>query len=223
VEPNSLPATERPGESAAGLWRTFLASTLVLAASLGLLFVATEGGSAFTTETLRRSAVMRSPQPIPDLQVIDASGVSASLLERRAADPRVWIVDFVYTQCASVCLSLGTVYQRLQAEITERGLQDRVGLVSVSFDPARDDAPALQAYASRWGMQPQVWQVLTLARPSDRRRLLDAFGIMVIPAPLGEFEHNAALHVVDAAGRLVRIVDHDDPGRALAIATALTR
>jgi protein SCO1/2 len=50
--------------------------------------------------------------------------------------------------------------------------------------------------------------------------LLDAFGIIVIPAPLGEFEHNAALHLVSGAGRLFRIVDYVDATVALDTALA---
>ena len=72
-------------------------------------------------------------------------------------------------------------------------------------------------------MDRSVWQAMSLAEPADRRRLLDAFGIMVVPAPLGEFEHNAALHIIDASGRLVRIVDADAPGAALAAALAVGR
>jgi protein SCO1/2 len=65
--------------------------------------------------------------------------------------------------------------------------------------------------------------VVALAEPADRQRLLDAFGIMVVPAPLGEFEHNAALHVVAADGRLVRIIDIQSPAEAIAVARGFAR
>ena len=132
----------------------------------------------------------------------------------------MWIVDFVYTRCATLCLSLGTVFQRLQAQIVAQGLQDRVGLMSISFDPEQDRPSALAAYAGRMRMDPAIWQLLSLAEPADRRRLLDSFGIMVVPAPLGEFEHNAALHIVTSSGRLVRILGLDDGEQALKVAQA---
>jgi len=44
---------------------------------------------------------------------------------------------------------------------------------------------------------------------------------MVVPAPLGEFEHNAALHIVTADGRLVRILGLDEGTQALVLAQAL--
>jgi protein SCO1/2 len=70
-------------------------------------------------------------------------------------------------------------------------------------------------------MQSDVWQLVSLQRPADRRQLLDSFGIMVVPAPLGEFEHNAALHLVTADGRLVQILDLTAGKQALNAAAAL--
>ena len=128
------------------------------------------------------------------------------------------MIDFVYIRCQTLCLSLGTIYQQLQAQIEARGLQGKVGLLSISFDPANDTPAALADYAQRMRMNPQVWQIATLTHWQDRRRLLDAFGIMVLPAPLGEFEHNAALHVVTSNAMLTRIMDYEDYKAALDMA-----
>ena len=213
------PAPPRP--SADGLLQTFAASLLVLAAGLWALFNATGGGTAYTTETQRRSEVARAAVLVPDFLVVDSLGRTGSLRERLAQDKRVWIVDFVYTRCTTVCLSLGTVFQQLQEQVLEQGLQNRVGLLSISFDPEQDRPPALANYGQRMRMQPGVWQALSLAHPQDRRRLLDSFGIMVVPAPLGEFEHNAALHIVTADGQLVRILGLEEGPQAMQLAKAL--
>jgi protein SCO1/2 len=206
--------------SAPPLGRTFAACTGVLVLALLLLAQATDGGRAFTTETLRRSEVARQAWPVPPLVVRNARGEVSDLRDVLARDGRVWIVGFIYTRCNTLCLALGTEFQRLQQQIESRGLQQRVGLLSVSFDPAHDDAAALADYAQRMRLQPGIWQVRALAEAGDRRRLLDAFGIMVIPAPLGEWEHNAALHVVSARGELVRILDLNEIDYALDAALA---
>jgi protein SCO1/2 len=198
---------------------TFAASLAALLVGLVVIFAATDQGHAFTTEALRRGEVERQPQRIPDFALQDGAGSSTALRRLLADDQKVWIVDFVYTRCQTICTSLGSVYQQLQQQIQQRGLQGRVGLLSVSFDPANDDPQALRDYASRMRLDPDVWRIVTLAKVQDRRRLLDAFGIMVVPAPLGEFEHNAALHVVTHDGRLVAIMDYLVP--ALALETAL--
>ena len=215
------PQPDLPG-GAQGLAGTFAASLAVLLLGLVAIFQATAGGTAFTTEALRRSAVAQAPMAVPDFRVVDSSGRVQPLREMLAADGRVWIVDFVYTRCQTLCLSLGTVFQQMQAQIEARGLQDRVALLSISFDPLQDQPPALGAYAQRMRMQPGLWQLVSLQAEADRRRLLDSFGIMVVPAPLGEFEHNAALHLVTPQGELVRILGLEEGPRALDMAAALS-
>lgn len=209
-------------DPADGLLGTFATCLAVLLVGLLAIFQATAGGSAYTTETLRRSAVAQAPVQVPNFEVVDARGQQQALRDLLAQDGRVWIVDFVYTRCMTLCLALGTVFQQLQTQVLAQGLQHRVGLLSISFDPANDQPQALAAYAQRMRMQPDIWHLVSLAKPADRRRLLDSFGIMVVPAPLGEFEHNAALHIVTADGRLVRILGLDEGTQALVLAQALS-
>lgn len=207
----------------AGLLKTFAASTAVLMAGLTLLWFATGGGQAFTTETLRRQQVASQPQQIEAFDLTLASGQKTTLNAVLAGGGKVWLVDFVYTRCQTVCSSLGSIYQQLQAQIGARGLQGKVGLLSISFDPANDTAPALAEYSARMQMDPGIWQIVTLTDWQDRRRLLEAFGIMVLPAPLGEFEHNAALHVVGSDGRLHQIIDYTDFDSALNVAAGMAQ
>lgn len=222
MDKNSRPLPE-PVDATQGLLQTFAASLFALLIGLVTILTATDRGHSFTTEALRRGEVEREPRQIPDFALRNSAGTNTTLRRLLAADDRVWIVDFVYTRCQTVCSSLGSVYQQLQQQIVDRGAQSRVGLLSISFDPANDDAPALRSYAARMRLNPKVWNIVTLASAGDRRRLLDAFGIMVVPAPLGEFEHNAALHIVDARGQLIRIMDYDAPGLALDAALASAR
>jgi protein SCO1 len=211
------------GNASPHLFKTFAASTAVLLAGLALLLHATEQGSAFTTEALRRSQVDRAPQALPKLALLDASGTPQELRAWLKSSHKVWVVDFIYTRCQTVCSALGATYQQLQTQLEARGLGDRVGLLSISFDPAHDNAAALRDYAQRMRVNPESWQLLTLASALDRQRLLDAFGILVLRAPLGEFEHNAAFHIVNAKANLVRIVDIDRPALALEAAVVESR
>jgi protein SCO1/2 len=53
----------------------------------------------------------------------------------------------------------------------------------------------------------------TLGRPQhagELARWLQAFGVVVIPDPLGGYAHNAALHVVGPDRKLVAILDPQD-------------
>lgn len=206
--------------SSAALVKTFASTIAVLLASLLMLLHATGGGQSFTTETLRRQHISQQAELIPAFDVTLGNGQRTTLKAVLAPGGKVWLVDFVYIRCQTLCLSLGSIYQQLQAQIEARGLQGKVGLLSISFDPANDSPAALAGYAQRMGMNPEIWQIATLTRWQDRRSLLDAFGIMVLPAPLGEFEHNAALHVVTSDAMLTRIMDYTDYKAALDLAAA---
>ena len=227
--------TPEIASSEINLGHTFSAALAVLLAGLAVLWWATHGGQGFTTEALRRQQIEQHPQLIAPFALTTSGGKNTQLSTQRstqrnthlstllAADKKVWLVDFVYTRCQTVCSALGSVYQQLQAQIEARGLEKTVGLLSISFDPANDDASRLADYAARMQMNPAVWQIATLSDWQDRRRLLDEFGIMVIPAPLGEFEHNAALHLVNSQGVLVKIMDYLDYATALDVAVAVSQ
>jgi hypothetical protein len=83
-------------------------------------------------------------------------------------------------------------------------------LVSLSFDPAFDDARALAATSSdiastlRCGKCSRRSAIATIRRVAH---LLRQTGVVVIDDGLGGLSHNAAIHVVDADRRLRRIYD----------------
>ena len=61
------------------------------------------------------------------------------------------------------------------------------------------------------------------ASADERKRLLADFQVTVVPDGRGDFEHNAALLVVDRQGRLVRIFDSAQQQLALDYALHLAR
>lgn len=197
--------------------------SLLLAFGLGIgaLYWQTDGFTALTAEDARRNEVAASPRPLPAVQLFDERGATRPLLDDLHHDGRVAIVNFFYTRCMSLCLVQGSQAERLQRAIDERGLSHRIRLLSISFDP-RERAQDLSRYALRMNAEPSIWQFVSLPDATERRQMLSLFGIVVIPAPLGEFEHNAAFHVVTPDGRLARIVDMDEPGLALEVAEELS-
>src|SRR5690606_31614582 len=201
--------------------RWALTLLLALLAGIGALYGLTDGFTVLTAESARRQEVALAPRDLQDARIIDGQGRVSSLRSELQADGRVAIVNFFYTRCISLCLAQGYVTQRLQAAIKAAGLDSHVRLLSISFDP-RDRGPDLNRYASGMHADPAVWQFRAFEQPRQGAALLKQFGIIVVPAVLGDFEHNAALHVVSSDGRLARIVDIDEPGLALQVAKALS-
>lgn len=183
-----------------------ITALLVVIVGSWATYVQTDGLTVLTTEAARRASIARQPVPIPAIRVQLATGQTVDLSTELATDQRVVIVNFMYTRCISVCVAMGNEFQQLQKEIKARGLEDRVRLISISFDPG-DTSQWLTRYQARMKADPGVWQAMLAVDNTQRQRLLATFGIVVVPAPMGQYEHNTAYHVVTPDGRLTRIVD----------------
>lgn len=195
--------------------RTAVTCALILLLGLAAFSQVSAGFRVVTSEAARRLAVRERPPPMPDVVLSGAGATAHSLRTDLAADGRVALVDFIYTGCESVCRVLGTEFQQLQQDIVEEGLQDRVRLISISFDPMRDTPAALSRYAGHMRADPAVWRFATVSDARELRVLLDAFGIVVVPDGMGGFVHNAAIHTLGRDGRLFRIDDLGDARSAL--------
>ena len=166
----------------------------------------------WTAEGARRLEVALLPVATPAVQVQGPSGPPQPLRQILADGQTVTIVDFVYTRCQTVCLALGSTYQQMQASLQSARQSNvvarRVQLMSISFDSERDDPPALADYAARLNADAALWRMVRVPEAQDLAHLLTDFQVVVVPSSQGDFEHNAALLVVDTQGRLVRIFDY---------------
>jgi protein SCO1/2 len=200
--------------------RPIAGTVIAVVASVASAVWATDGFRAVTLDGARAAAVARRPVPVPHVTATAPDGaVRPVLADAGHPAPRAAIVDFVSTQCVAVCLAQGAVFQRLQQAVQARGLSDRIRLLTVSFDPD-DDVGRLAGFAESRRLDPAVWTVVRVDE-SGRDAMLAAFGIRVVRDPLAGWRHNTALHVVDADGRLVRILPLDVGGGARAVEAAL--
>lgn len=186
--------------------RTLLASLLILAAGVAALAATTDGFRAFTSETARRIDVREHPRLLPSLPLQAADGRRVDFASLRG---RWLLVDFIYTRCTTYCSVQGSEFARLQTRLAGPIAGGRVSLLSVSFDPGRDDPDALAAYQRRSGDRGVGWIAARPTNTADLEVLMRGFGVTVIPDGLGGYVHNAAIAVVDPAGRLVAILDWD--------------
>ncbi|MBX3604824.1 MAG: SCO family protein [Piscinibacter sp.] len=204
----------RFGALAAGLATLACAGT-----AAAVVWHLTAGLTHFTSESWRRAAVEAAPRPLPAVALQDDAGRTLRLDELCG---QVLIVDFIYTQCPTLCKALGASSSQLARRLG--GPEPAAATVlSLSFDPERDTPARLRAFKRAMEGAPSDWR---LARPvdhTDRQRLLDTFGVVAVPDGAGGFDHNAALHLVDRQCRLVQILDADAVDAAEAAARRLAR
>ncbi|WP_235616070.1 SCO family protein [Metasolibacillus fluoroglycofenilyticus] len=72
---------------------------------------------------------------------------------------KIWVADFVFTNCATVCLPMMANMTELQEKLHEENLD--VELVSFSVDPEIDTPEVLKEYALSYGADLTSWNLLT--------------------------------------------------------------
>ena len=113
-------------------------------------------------------------------------------------------------------------FQQMQRQLAEQG-DDSVRLLSLSFDPAHDDAAALAAYGREHGARSPSWRIAAPVDEAANRSLLESLGVIAIPDGVGGWIHNGDLHLFDADGRLLAIYDATQWETALDHARHLAR
>ena len=194
------------------MFKTAFVSVFLAVSAYACAAWLTHDFQVWTAEGARRLEVALLPVATPAVQVQGPSGPPQPLRQMLANGQTVTIVDFVYTRCQTVCLALGSTYQQMQASLQSARQSNvaarRVQLMSISFDSERDDPPALADYAARLNADAALWRMVRVTEAQDLAHLLTDFQVVVVPSSQGDFEHNAALLVVDTQGRLVRIFDY---------------
>lgn len=206
--------------------RTALLAVMLALAGYASASWLTHDFEVWTAEGARRLDVAQHPVPMPPVTV-EGPGIAAQALPTLLAQGSgITLVDFVYTRCQAVCLSLGSSFQQLQAALQAdpaAGRASNVRLLSISFDGAQDTPAVLQAYAGKLQADPSLWRWVRVPDAQEQQALLSRLGVVVVPDGRGDFEHNAAFLVVDAQARLVRVFDLAEQQLALDYARHLAQ
>jgi len=92
---------------------------------------------------------------VPDFALTERSGRRVTRADLRG---KVWIANFIYTQCTETCPIQSARLARLQAEFPG---EEALRFVSITVDPERDTPAVLARYAERYAADPVRWLFLT--------------------------------------------------------------
>src|SRR5207249_2125143 len=123
------------------------------------------------------SYALHAIMPAPDGPVLDPDGRRLPLSRFTAG--KITLLGFIYTSCADArgCPLAYQVFHAVRHRVAEdAALRDRVRLVSLSFDPARDTPAVMRHYAAAAAPNGVEWAFLTTERPGRLVPLLDGFG-----------------------------------------------
>ena len=147
---------------------------------------------------------------VPDFSFVERSGKKTSLAELRG---KVWIADFIYTNCTDTCPLQTADMAKLQEQwINEGDLE----LVSFSIDPERDTPRVLSQYAGRFKADAKRWLFLTGGKEEIARLVEDGFRLAAAPAPntknrTGIMLHSARFVLVDRKTQIRGYYDSRNP------------
>lgn len=176
-----------------------------LAASLAALWAVKELMARRDLERHGGGAALAPLYPAPAFSFPSQTG---QVVTRESLAGHVWVADFVFTTCRTVCPSLTVKMVRLQRELPSPNLR----FVSFSVDPAHDTPEALAAYAKRWNADEPRWLLLSTT-PAGLASVAQGFHVVAERQDGGvdPIMHSAMFLLVDGAGQVRGVYDSDDP------------
>jgi protein SCO1 len=199
-------------------WPTLCACAAVLGLFLWATFGLTRGLEHWTFEDLRRDDARQGRLAAPAIEIRTADGETRALWTRGERAP-VYLLDFVYTTCPTLCQALGSEYARMQAQLLAAPPDAAAPkLLSLSFDLERDRRDELAAYARQHGADARIWTVAAPLTHAGRDALLTRLGVVVVADGFGGYVHNGSILVVDRRGTVRGVFDVGQWQQALAAA-----
>lgn len=133
---------------------------------------------------------------VPSFEFIDQDSL---LITDKDYLGKVFVAEFFFTRCPSICPIMTENLVELQEEFKE---SDSFGVASFSITPDFDSPEVLKNYAAKYGIQDLDWHLMT----GDKERIYElaneGFNILAAEnadAP-GGFEHSGLFALIDKEG-----------------------
>lgn len=111
------------------------------------------------------------------------------------------VVSMFYNSCEFVCpMLIDTMRQTQQA--LDQDTRDRLAMLLITFDPARDDIKALKKVARQRELDPAHWTVARTDAASVRK-IAATLDIQYRRLESGEYNHSTVLVLLDSDGRVL--------------------
>lgn len=177
------------------------------------------GALAITILPFIQNRFLKAPPPIAQVgpwTLTDQEGQPFGSEQLRG---KVWIADFFFTRCPSVCPTLQNKMKGMQAGFFD--VKDKIQFVSFTVDPEYDTASVLKASGEKIGADFNHWTFLTGNRADLQQLIVQKMHINMGErqpiktdengnVDLYEISHLQKLVLFDQNGDLRAIADIDD-------------
>lgn len=123
----------------------------------------------------------------------------------------IWLADFVFTNCTTVCLPMMANMTALQDQLKQEGLDVRI--VSFSVDPTIDTPDVLKSYAENYGADLSGWDLLTGYSPEkiDEFAMENFRTLARKPENEDQVMHGTSFYLIDGEGVVRKYYDGINP------------
>ena len=113
---------------------------------------------------------------------------------------KVWIADFFFTSCPSICPKMTSQMKRLA--ILTKDLEKHIQFISFSINPTYDTPTQLRAYRKHYGVTAKNWQFFTGDEEATHALGVDYFQVFANKdiESAGGYAHSPAFVLVDKEG-----------------------
>ncbi|QDS37557.1 SCO family protein [Brevibacillus brevis] len=138
--------------------------------------------------------------PVNEFAYTDQEGKPFS---SKDLENKVWVANFVFTYCGTVCPTMTANMAELQKKAKEAGVD--VEFVSFSVDPERDTPEALKSYLGKFNADFSNWHALTgYGFDEIKTFILKSFKTPIEKDPNSDqIIHDTFLYLVDQKGIVV--------------------
>ncbi len=140
----------------------------------------------------------KKKRKVPPFQFLNQDSV---LVTNRDYIGKVYVVEFFFTSCPSICPIMTKNLVALQDHF--RNNKD-FGVASFSITPQYDTPKVLRAYAEKYGIEDEDWNLMTGDKDAIYNLANSGFNIFAaeMPDAPGGFEHSGLFALVDRQGYL---------------------
>ncbi|CAM3898401.1 SCO family protein [Mesobacillus zeae] len=118
---------------------------------------------------------------------------------------KVWVADFIFTNCNTVCPPMTANMLKLQDKIKEEGITN-VEFVSFSVDPTVDNPERLTEYGKKFNADMKNWTFLTgYSQEEIEKFSMESFKTLVKKPETGDqVIHQSYFFLVDQEGKIMK-------------------
>lgn len=125
----------------------------------------------------------------------------STIVTSKSMKGKVWVADFFFSTCPTICPTMTTQMKRLQA--MTKDLESEIQFISFSINPTYDQPSILRRYMKHHGIEANNWQFLTGDEAETHELGINSFLVHVATSDeeeSGGYAHSPAFTLVDKEG-----------------------